>query len=130
MRRSNITTDWRHGRYPMEETVYPLLEEARKINKVYDGDDDIFLPTEVSHSSASQFLDSFWSSKSLPSFQDAVILGTGDSVSDSTNMVNLQNSSPKDAGLEGLIPLMKKHRVEMRTMILAFKSPKRKGDYS
>ncbi|KAL1819374.1 hypothetical protein ACET3Z_014243 [Daucus carota] len=26
MRRSNITTDWRHGRYPMEETVYPLLE--------------------------------------------------------------------------------------------------------
>ncbi|KAL1819373.1 hypothetical protein ACET3Z_014242 [Daucus carota] len=41
-----------------------------------------------------------------------------------------KNSSPKDAGLEGLIPLMKKHRVEMRTMILAFKSPKRKGDYS
>ena len=38
-----------------------------------------------------------------------MILGTGDSVSGSADMVNFQNSPPEDAaGLEGLIPVMEK----------------------
>ena len=42
-----------------------------EIDKVYDGADDVLLPTESlpPSSAASQFLDSFWISKSSPSFQ-------------------------------------------------------------
>ncbi|KAL8111939.1 hypothetical protein AgCh_019588 [Apium graveolens] len=73
-----------------------------EIDKVYDDDSDALLPTEMlPPSSASQFLDSFWISKSSPSFQ-------GDSASGSTNMVKFHNSPHENAGLGGLTPPMEK----------------------
>ncbi|KAK1376507.1 Homeobox-leucine zipper protein HAT5 [Heracleum sosnowskyi] len=91
-----------------------------EIDKVYEDDSDALIPTErLPPSSASLFLDSFWISKSSPSFQ-------GDSASGSTNMANFQNCPPENAGLGGLIPPMEKEESGNEDYDPSFQQPEKK----
>lgn len=71
-----------------------------EIDKVYDDSADMLLSNERPPPS-SEHLDSFWISKTFPSFQ-------GDSASGTTTMVHFQNSPPENGGLGGLLPTLDK----------------------
>ncbi|WOH16482.1 hypothetical protein DCAR_0936037 [Daucus carota subsp. sativus] len=68
-----------------------------EIDKVYEDADDVLLSSERPPPS-SEFLDSFWISKSSPSFQ----------ASGTTTMVHLQNSPPENGRLGGFLPCLEK----------------------